>query len=196
MCSAASWIKEWQDLIAGIIGFGGAIAAIFYTSLSERRKRTADAKALRQSIGVELRRMSDDALRSYTLLKNARDRENAISMMDEPGGRQRVMNSVKIARPIIYPNVAAQIVSMGKNARRVVYFYSQLAMCTDLVARIQSVGSNWDSREEDTQEVLHLLRKALKAGQDARLHLEAIHEDVTDVDKRFADRLQKELGTD
>jgi len=69
-------------------------------------------------------------------------------------------------------------------------------MCTDLVARIQSVGSNWDSREEDTQEVLHLLRKALKAGQDARLHLEAIHEDVTDVDKRFADRLQKELGTD
>jgi hypothetical protein len=179
-------LKEWQDLVAGIIGFGGAVAAIVYTSLSETRTRDTDAKALRQTLGVELRRLSNDALSALIRLNEAmRPKDPTFGEIIHTGD---VTDIFRIARPTIYPNVAAKIATIGSNASRVVYFYSRLEECRDRVARLEPKRAVESS---ELLEILALLRRLLKTALDAREHLEPITDGASKDDTRFRNELER-----
>jgi hypothetical protein len=159
-----------------------------YTSLSEKRKRDEDAKVLRQTLGVELRRLSNDALSSYMLLNAAKKplREDFHHLIST----EEVSDSFRIARPIIYPNVAAQIASIGANASRVVYFYSRLEECRDRVARLRPREKVSDS---EFLEISTLLRGVLRAASDARTSLEPVTEGTNKDDTRFRGEVERLL---
>lgn len=61
-------VQDFQDLIAGLIGFGGVIASIFVSFWLGRRQRRqdreAEAAALRQALRVEFEIIRDQIARS------------------------------------------------------------------------------------------------------------------------------------
>jgi hypothetical protein len=177
-------LKEWQDLLAGVLGFGGAITAIVYTATSERRRRAAEAKALRQALGIELRDMAANVLRVYESLPM-----EGVSISIE-----ELVNRVRFVEPIIYQSTAGNIVAVGEHANAVVYFHSQVRYCVDGVLRLRStIKQGWPISESQRRDTAAALANALRAARIAIGHLEPASGAEGRRDQVFIARLDKAL---
>jgi hypothetical protein len=165
-----SLLKEWQDLIAGVLGFGGAVAAIMITATLERRRRAAEAKAIRQALGIELRDIAANVLRVYEELP-----QEGVGISIE-----NLVSRVRFVDPIIYRNV--------------VYFHSQVSYCVDGVLRQQSViPKGWAIPESARRDTAGALANALRAARVAIANLDPASDAEASRDRTFIAQLDKAL---
>lgn len=188
-----SILKDWQDLAAGILGFGGAIWAIAYTAKSDRdkyrrevlRAETED-KALRQALGVELRDIAANVLKYYKLVQPAPGPGETMTVADV---RQRV----RFVEPVIYKQNAGRIAVVGRRASAVVAFYSKVEFCADGLNGYREDQQQWSFPDEDRRDLARSLAGALKAAMAALLGLEPMTEVIEKQDAVFASRVEETL---
>jgi hypothetical protein len=98
-------LTDWGGLIAGVLGFVAAIAAVVVTLRSERRRATRELNSLRRALGVEIRLYTVNAHTAYLYLKSLlfdRTHENVIPAT-------LVEDRAKLPSPAIYPNAALKL---------------------------------------------------------------------------------------
>jgi hypothetical protein len=174
-------VKEWQELVSGLIGFTAAIIAVRYTYLTERKRQAAEARALRQGLGIEFRDMAKNALRAF---------EECIRCADSPKGVSAgyLDDKFRFPQPIIYRQVAGRVAEVGEKAYAVVYFYAQLEVALDAVRRLMNIEKEIRSHTVLATQILEVARsllQALTAAREAIPTLEPINSTIAAADATF-----------
>jgi len=183
---ALAGIKEWQELIGGLLGFLAAVGAVWYTYRSEKRKAAEEAKALRQALGIEFRDLGFNALRIYENLKESRDAHKSMLVKD-------LVEQVRFVTPIIYLQVAGKIAAVGEAAYAVVHFHGQIEWCSDAVRRQQQLALSMVPADQRDL-IIESLARALRAARTAIPHLEPIDAITAKNDVAFAAQVDQALG--
>jgi hypothetical protein len=176
MCAVIETIKDWQELLAGLLGFGGVAFAVFYSAYLDRQKRFQDERNLRLALGIELRDMAKNVLRAYRELPG----QGVATPVDQLGA------IVRFVTPVIYNQTGARITAVGKGTTAVVYFYSQVNFCEEGVRRVTNArapASHLDERQR--ADVRDALANALRAAQVAIQYLEPVSDTIREKDTEF-----------
>ena len=123
-------VDHWQDLLAGLLGFGAAILAVRFTLRAETRKQERELSALRRSFGVEFRQCLLAAIGAHQSLKSLAQSPNPITA-------RAIENLVILPKPVIYPASADKVGLLGTEAMDVVAMYGLLWAVRDSVERLQ-----------------------------------------------------------
>lgn len=134
--STLDLIDHWQTLIAGVLafvagllGFGAAIAAVVFTLRTERRKMERDLEAVRSSLAVELRQSTAQALSAAQLLRK-------LAISGEPITARMVKSSFYVPPPLIYQASADKIGLLGQDAMDVVVVYNLIDLARNGAERL------------------------------------------------------------
>jgi hypothetical protein len=119
-------IKEWQDLIAGVVGAAALIWTVRWTLTAERRRQDKEAQSLRTALGAELRRFAQRSIsghEEFATALRAADDGTPIKITAVQAG-----NFCRFPQPFIYLQSANNIGTLSEYADKVVYFYGQLSL--------------------------------------------------------------------
>lgn len=135
MVNVKGWFHYWQELIGAILGAAAITSTVWFTLRSERRKQDAEAVALRQALGAEIRQI---AARGLHLHRGIVGIISQLRVLETTVDYGRVKREVLFTDPVIYPHSAAGLGALGEHAFSVVYFYNQLALVRALVKQFES----------------------------------------------------------
>jgi hypothetical protein len=152
------WLREWQDLVAGIVGAVALVVTVWVTLSRESRRRAEEIGALRTALGAELRQFARRALTGHTELASALHAAATIGAAGAlPGvSLAQAENVTRFPEPIIYSRTANNIGTLGDYAHKVVVFYGQLSLIWENMRRRQEYASLALSGDE-----VHFLAVAL-----------------------------------
>jgi hypothetical protein len=131
--SFISWLHEWQDLVAGLVGAAALIATVRWTLLTERRRRADEARALRVALGAEIRQFTAKAWKGFTEVYS--DLRKATPAAVIAISAHELEGTALFPEAVVYPQTAASLGLLGAYAYRVVHFYAQLSLVRDLIRR-------------------------------------------------------------
>lgn len=164
------WLKEWQDLVAGLIGAAALVWTVRWTLLAERRRQEDEAKALRTALGAEVRQHAGSALAGYGravgMLSTGANVGSVVSVSS-----QQLANIARFPDPVVYPHTAARLGVLGDHAHGIVFFFGQLTLVQDTVRRL-SIGEPVLTRAQ----LLNLAEALLNAAEAAVKALPAFAE--------------------
>lgn len=140
-------VHKWQDLISGVIGASALVATVAITLGAERRRENAAIRAFKIAIGTEIRQLSRAAADCFKGIDGL--------LPQGPGvPRNTYLGSLvafsQLPAPVVYPAGTDKVGMLGPvTAERIVYFYGQLALIADSVARSPLIGREaYGIREE------------------------------------------------
>jgi hypothetical protein len=130
-----SWIKEWQDLSAGLLGAAALIWTVRWTLLAERRRQEQETEALRTALGAELRHFANRALDGYReIVKMMAAASNVGDAMTVTP--QQIDKVAHFPDAVIYPQTAASLGALGDYAHGIVFFFGQVTLVQDALRRL------------------------------------------------------------
>lgn len=169
-----SWLHEWQDLAAGLIGAFFLIITVRWTLGAERRRRSEETKSLRVALGAEVRQFAGRAFTAYqeimNLAKSARVVQDDLMTITV----RQVDNACSFVSPVIYPNTAHDLGSVGAHAHKIVYFFGQVEFAQDAVRRLTARGDI--DRILSRLQILNIVEALLNAAETAAGALPAFSE--------------------
>ena len=160
------WLERWQELIAGVLGAAALVWTVRWTLLTERRRRDMETAALRVALGAELRMFAVVTLNvTRSIIRTV---VNMHAGMPGPTV-EALLDGIRFADPVIYPNTAASLGLIGNAAHEVEFFFFQMAVTRDAVARL-GAGRQRLSIVEQPQ-LVAIAESALKAAETVALIL-------------------------
>jgi len=114
-------------------GSGGVclLAITVYVTLStERRRRNAEADAMRNALGAEVRQFAGRAINAHGAVCDRLRRASAV-IPNNPAVKITVVQlqgDARFPEPIVYPSCADRLGLIGPSAHDVVYFFAQVAV--------------------------------------------------------------------
>ena len=136
-----SRLKEWQDLIAGVVGAAALIFTVWITLSRESKRRDEEASALRNALGAELRHFARRSLTGH--------QELAKTLYSPPLGNsfttitvEQAENLSRFPPPTIYSQCGTRIGTLGDYAPKVVQFYGQLGLLWEWMRHNEQKGYN------------------------------------------------------
>jgi hypothetical protein len=130
MSSSHGWLYDWQDLIAGSLGFGAAIGAVIFTLMSERRKEGRELQSLKRTLVAEISQFATLALKSHERIKGESKDKHGITLHE-------LEEVTRFTEPVIYLNNANRIGALGDHAHEIVLFFNRIQVLCAAVVRIQ-----------------------------------------------------------
>src|SRR5260370_28563302 len=104
---------HWQAFLAGILGFGAAIFAVWATLRAERRNMKAEDRTFKHALGAEVRPFGLRALEALQFLRAHRQQLITIHQLED---------RTRFPSPAIYLSNGHRIGSLGDHdAQQVVY---------------------------------------------------------------------------
>ena len=151
MCFGWSWFTEklfrWQDLSAGILGFGAAIYAVRKALQSEQRKEDRELLAINRSLTAEIFQFATHSIQAHQNFKSATMRPDGLTIHE-------LEEATRFVAPVIYPSIGSRIGFLGDHAHEVVLFYARIQVLLDTVVRIRRDSIEKYSLMRDAQEAL------------------------------------------
>lgn len=122
-----------QEIVAALSAAATIAFSVLWTPFAERRRVLSEEAAIKVVLGAELRLHA-----GYTL--EAFQRVAALMTSPEHKGIEnaatiRAFVAARLAEPLVYPNVAGKLGSVGASADRVVDFYTRRTVLRDSILR-------------------------------------------------------------
>lgn len=132
--AALKTLKEWQDLAGAILCALALVSTIRWTLLAERRRRAAEAKAMRVALGAEIRQFGAHALDSHRTMVAMFARSPPGAVITVP--TSRIVNLARFPEAIVYPHSAGQLGLFGNYAHSIVFFFGQVVRVREAASLI------------------------------------------------------------
>lgn len=130
--------RSWQDLIAGVIGAAALAITVAVTLTVESRRRRSEIKAFKIALGTEIRQLSHAAVECFNKIDKLLPQEPNLPRKMTRGALSAFS---QLPAAVVYPGNADKVGLLGAvTAERIVFFYGQLALIADSVARTALVG--------------------------------------------------------
>jgi hypothetical protein len=123
-------LDRWQALAAGVLGFAAAIIAVVIALRGERRRERRELRAIRSSLGVEIRNYAANAYKAYIECKQL------AQIVATPITSRMIENGVRFPGPVVYPAIAGRIGLLRAQAQPIVLFYAQIEVIRGGVGRL------------------------------------------------------------
>lgn len=172
-------IKNWQGLVAGLLGFLAAIAAILFTMWSEKRAVERSKSALKRAVASEIWGHAGEALEAHReLAKRLRS--------GKPIRSHEIRNSIRFPPLVIYPNIGSEIGSLEEDAHLVIHFFQAHQVMSNMV---ELMLTNLDERGIGISNPEDLVEHLLKLAETSVLALKNIG--TSKADKRALPNFEK-----
>ncbi len=172
-------IKDWQGLVAGLLGFLAAIAAILFTMCSERRALERSKSALKRAVASEIWGHAGEALEAHKELAK-------ILISGKSIRSHEIRNNIRFPPLVIYPNIGSEIGSLGEDAHLVIHFFQAHQVMSNMV---DLMLSNLDERGIGISHPEDLVEHLLKLTETSVLALKNIG--TSKADKRALPNFKK-----
>jgi len=192
MCVLTHAIDElhrWQDLVGAALGAVALILTVRWTLLSERRRQSAEADALRVALGAEVRQFANGTLRAL---------QDIIAVLSASGAQKGLTTVTRVwladcARfvdPVIYPQTAGSLGLLRDHAYAIAFFFNKVAMVRDGIRRL---SENYTATEPlPRAQILAAAESLLRTAESAvQAMLAFINTPRSDYDLGFADAVSK-----
>ena len=164
-------IRQWQDLIAAVIGAAALVWTVWWTLTRERRRQEGEENSFRIALGTEIRHMSDAAMNAFRTI------DGAMTMLLTTG-RPITLGWLtaysQMPEAVVYPQNSDKIGALGPEvAEGVVFFFGQLAIMADSVRRSPLIGEDATKVlvPDQVLNTLLALVQALEAAVKVRLQI-------------------------
>ncbi len=176
-------VDHWQALLAGLLGFAAAIAAVVLTLQIERRKLQREMDALQKSLAVELRQLLPGALTAATSLEK-------LARGHHPITARMVESLARVPAPIVYPASANKIGLLGPDAMDVVIVYSLIELGQSGTASLISSRTPDDIAPSTVEAVAGVFLHACTYAQSVLPKLRTGVAEHDQKDAEFIDRIK------
>jgi hypothetical protein len=129
--SVVAWARDWQPLLAGLIGFLAALLTVWVVLRSERRKQSRELLALKRALGSEIRQLTTLALDAHERCAADLAKGSGITI-------EALQDACRFPVPLVYQDNAGRVGHFGEAAHEIVLFFGQISVLKDAVPRLGS----------------------------------------------------------
>lgn len=122
MGTFVEFLDHWQTGLTGLLGFGAAIAAVWFALRGENRKSAQELESLRRSLGIEIRQCVLFAIEAHRGLRRLAQTKGT------PITSRMVESLSHLPEPVIYRACADRVGMLGPHAMDVANMYGQLEL--------------------------------------------------------------------
>jgi hypothetical protein len=121
------WLHRWQELVAAFVGAAALSFTVWWTLSAEQRKRAEQSSAMKVALGAEIRQYAARAL--FGCQRISSHEQNARKVHTTAVYRCGLLEDLaRFPDPIVYPNSAAALGTLGDGAYLTVQFFNQISI--------------------------------------------------------------------
>jgi hypothetical protein len=142
------WLHRWQELIGAFVGAAAISSTVWWTLSAERRKRDEQAYAMKVALSAEVRQYAAQALFGCQRIITHETAARAVFTYGtfKPA---LIEELTRFPDPIVYPNCASTLGTLGESAYLTVQFFNQISMIRSAVKSMTSGASSTSSFSGD-----------------------------------------------